>query len=225
LRALVVSDEVNALLYSPFVIKIAGNVDIIISCGDLPVYYLDYLVSTLGKPLLYVCGNHDHYEKQHILVNNTNDLETFSESKFDYNNPLYFGGKNMDLKTETIGGTIFGGLEGSILYNRGEHQYTELQMKKKIFAFTPSLIFNRIFEGRYIDVLITHAPPRNIHDRDDLAHRGFEEYIKFIKRFHPKYLLHGHTHLYDRNESRIIDYYGTKVINCFNYQILDLNIN
>ena len=30
-----------------------------ISCGDLPAYYLDYLVSKLDVPLYAVHGNHD----------------------------------------------------------------------------------------------------------------------------------------------------------------------
>jgi len=225
LRALVVSDEVNALLYSPFASRIAGNVDLILSCGDLPMYYLDYLVSTLGKPLLYVCGNHDRYGLERVWNDPTDDAKTFRGGKLDYNGPACFGGKNIDMRTEKIGGMLFGGLEGSLLYNRGEHQYSEKQMRRRILRYSPGLAVNRIFEGRSIDVLITHAPPFGIHDAEDLPHRGFDAYRRFIRRYHPKYLLHGHTHIYDRNDSRITEFEGTKVINCFNYQILDLRID
>lgn len=216
------SDEVNALLYSPFASRIAGNVDLIISCGDLPMYYLDYLVSTLGKPLLYVCGNHDHYGAEIRYSEPSDEMKSFRGSAFDYNGPGCFGGRNMDLRTEKIGGLIFGGLEGSILYNRGEHQYSESQMRGRIFRWGPKLFLNRWFEGRSIDVLITHAPPRGVHDAEDLPHRGFEAYRRFIRRYRPKYLLHGHTHLYDRNGTRVTEVDGTRIINCFNYQIVDL---
>ena len=35
------------------------NPDLVIGCGDLPFDYLEYLVSRLDVPLLYVPGNHD----------------------------------------------------------------------------------------------------------------------------------------------------------------------
>jgi len=36
-----------------------GDVELVLSCGDLPYYYLEYIVSMLNVPLLYVHGNHD----------------------------------------------------------------------------------------------------------------------------------------------------------------------
>src|SRR5205823_4064430 len=33
--------------------------DLVVGCGDLPFDYLEYLVSRLDVPLLYVPGNHD----------------------------------------------------------------------------------------------------------------------------------------------------------------------
>ena len=222
MRVLVVSDVVNRLLYSSEVKKIVGNIDLIISCGDLPCYYLDYLVSFLGKPLYYICGNHDRYEKKKSFQDDMKALKDFSFSKFDYNKCFNFGGCNLDEKSIKYKNLLISGLEGSFLYNRGEHQYTERQMRRKIVRLTPALIFNRVIKGRYLDILVTHASPRGIHDEDDLPHRGFESYLRFIKRFKPKYLLHGHIHLYDRNKERVTEYMGTKIINCYDYQILDL---
>jgi Icc-related predicted phosphoesterase len=121
-----------------------------------------------------------------------------------------------------MGSVIFAGLEGSILYNYGEHQYTERQMQRKISALAPALYLTKLTSGRYLDVLVTHAPPLGIHDRNDPAHRGFKAFLKFISRYHPKYLLHGHTHIYDMNEQRIFEYEGTKVVNCYNFVIIDI---
>lgn len=40
--------------------EFARDVDVVISCEDLCCEYLDYLVSMLNVPLLYVPGNHDN---------------------------------------------------------------------------------------------------------------------------------------------------------------------
>jgi Icc-related predicted phosphoesterase len=217
----VISDVVNRLLYSPYLKELAGKAEIIVSCGDLPVYYLDYLVSNLGKPLLYVCGNHDSYGKTRHSAYHSGKNSVFSEMGLGDKEPS-FGGRNLDGRTDVVKNLIFGGLEGSILYNYGDHQYTETQMRLKILGMAPSLMRNKILKGRFIDVLVTHAPPRGIHDKDDRAHMGFEAFLSFIKVFRPAYLIHGHTHLYDMNEKRKLEYLGTKVINCYDYQILDI---
>ncbi len=214
LRVLVVSDIVNNSFYSSQVKDLAGNVDAIISCGDLPVYYLDYLASSLLKPLFYVCGNHDHYNDPDAGDN----LSVGAKVSRHY----AFGGTNLDSRVEKINSVIFAGLEGSILYNYGEHQYTERQMQRKILGLAPALYFNKLTTGRFLDVLVAHSPPRGIHDGNDTAHMGFKAFLKFIRRYRPKYLLHGHTHIYDVNYKRIFEYEGTKVINCYNFAILDI---
>ena len=58
-KILAVTDQVVDSLHSPNVKNRFGDVDLIISCGDLPYGYLDYLVTVLGKPLYFVHGNHD----------------------------------------------------------------------------------------------------------------------------------------------------------------------
>ena len=59
LKILAVTDQIVDSLHSPNVKNRFGDVDGIISCGDLPYGYLDYLVTVLGKPLYFVHGNHD----------------------------------------------------------------------------------------------------------------------------------------------------------------------
>jgi len=221
LLVLAVSDTVNKNLYSTQIRELAGNVDLIISCGDLPAFYLDYLASSLLKPLLYVCGNHDHYEEDDgdlDIYGNTNVAKYISRK----NRYKSFGGRNLDERIERIGKVSFAGLEGSFLYNRGAHQYTEFQMNWKIWHLKPRLYLNRIVTGRYLDVLVTHAPPYGVHDQTDRAHRGFKAFIKFIRKYKPKYLLHGHTHIYNFKENRILDFEGTKIVNCYDYVFLDI---
>ncbi|MGH3452683.1 MAG: metallophosphoesterase, partial [Haloechinothrix sp.] len=57
-RVLAVADEVNEALFVPDNLTRAAP-DLVVSCGDLPFDYLEYLVTVLNVPLLYVPGNHD----------------------------------------------------------------------------------------------------------------------------------------------------------------------
>jgi hypothetical protein len=86
----------------------------------------------------------------------------------------------------------------------------------------PRLLWNRLRQGRALDVLVTHAPPRDINDRPDQAHRGFRAIRRFLGWFHPRYMLHGHVHLYDRTEPHIAHFGETEIINVYPYQQLDL---
>lgn len=88
----------------------------------------------------------------------------------------------------------------------------------------PRLLLNKVRYGRYLDVLVTHAPPRGLGDREDPAHQGFES-IKWLLRFaRPRYQLHGHIHLYDRTEQSTFVYDRTTIINVYPYQRLELDI-
>jgi Icc-related predicted phosphoesterase len=98
-------------------------------------------------------------------------------------------------------------------------------MASMIARMLPRLIRNRIRWGRWVDVLITHAPPRDINDRDDVPHRGFRIMRRFLQWFRPAYHLHGHVHLYDRNEPSMTTFGATSVINVYPYRVLDLELD
>ncbi len=59
MRILAVSDRVMDKLYSGQARQLFPDVDLLIGCGDLPFYYLDFLTSAIDAPLVYVRGNHD----------------------------------------------------------------------------------------------------------------------------------------------------------------------
>ena len=59
MKVLTVSDLVSPILYPRFQQGRFPNVDLIISCGDLPPEYLTSLVSVFDAPMYYVRGNHD----------------------------------------------------------------------------------------------------------------------------------------------------------------------
>jgi Icc-related predicted phosphoesterase len=83
------------------------------------------------------------------------------------------------------------------------------------------MLFNKIFHKRYLDVLLTHAPPKGIHDKQDRCHQGFKAFLWFIKKFRPKYLVHGHIHLYDLSDVRRSLWMGTNVVNAYSHYIID----
>ncbi|HLY27405.1 MAG TPA: metallophosphoesterase family protein [Aggregatilineales bacterium] len=167
-----------------------GDVEAVISCGDLPAPYLEYLSSTLNTPLLFVRGNHDlMYEE------------------------AWPGGDNLHRHVLNFRGITFAGLEGSPLYNRGPIQYTEGQMLRMVLAFAPRLLLRRMRLGYGLDVLVTHASPRDIHDRTDMAHRGFRSFRLFMNLYRPRYLLHGHVDKWDNRREFVTEFGTTTVIN------------
>jgi Icc-related predicted phosphoesterase len=74
---------------------------------------------------------------------------------------------------------------------------------------------------KYLDVLLTHAPPKGIHDKPDLCHSGFKSFLWFIKTFKPRYLVHGHIHLYDLADKRRTRFMDTDVINAYGHYVID----
>ena len=116
---------------------------------------------------------------------------------------------------------IIMGLGGSMLYNYGLSQYSEKQMKWRINKLVPRLLYNKQKYGRYVDILVTHAPVLGMGDGVDVCHRGFECFKTFIDKYKPKYLLHGHVHLFDENENRFYKYGETTIINVYKSFVLD----
>lgn len=94
-------------------------------------------------------------------------------------------------------------------------------MRVRIWHMIPHLVWNRIRYGRYLDILVTHAPPLGMNDDIDVCHQGFSSFLWFMRTFKPKYLLHGHVHLTDLNHPRQVIYGQTKIINVYRKYILD----
>jgi Icc-related predicted phosphoesterase len=204
MRVLAVSDQVVESLYGPAVRRIAEGVGLILSCGDLPSAYLDYLVSMLDVPLLYVMGNH---------------AGAGGEKEFPD------GGLNLDNRVVECQGLLVAGLEGSIRYNNwGTFQNTDNEMRAKIAGLSPALFLNKFRHGRFLDILVTHAPPYGIHDGQDLAHQGFKSFLWLIDHYRPDYLIHGHQHIYDRRTVTESIRGRTLVVNAFGYKILNIKV-
>jgi uncharacterized protein len=207
MKILLISDCVVEHIYSSSIAERMKDIDFIISCGDVPSYYLEFIVSILNKPLFYVKGNHC-VEK---ICSEAGTVSGIPEGCININQKIF--------EYKSI---IIMGLEGSMKYNGREYQYTDAQMSWKINKLKPKLYLNRIFKKRYVDILVTHAPPYKIHDQEDICHRGFKSFNGFIEKFKPRYLIHGHIHIYGTKNEWITDINGTKVINAYGYRIIEI---
>lgn len=107
--------------------------------------------------------------------------------------------------------------------NNSRFQYTEREMAWKMWRLAPSLVLNKFLYGRYLDILITHAPPQGIHDRPDRCHQGFRAFVTFMDRFRPRYLIHGHIHVYSPKETTETVYGDTTILNAYGYRTLEID--
>jgi Icc-related predicted phosphoesterase len=199
LRILALSDQVVGFLYRPTIRDRFGDIDLLVGCGDLPSEYLEYMLTQLNVPLLYVAGNHD-----------PDDLQV----------P---GGRSIDGRIVRQGSLRFAGLGGSLRYKRdGRHQYTEAEMRLRSLALMPSILAARAAGRRGIDVLVTHAPPRGLHEGPDFTHRGFFAFRLLLRLARPQVMLHGHSHIHINVEAQEDDLLGVRVLNVFPQRVLEL---
>src|SRR5680860_742879 len=159
LRILAVSDEVDQRIYSPTLRERMQDIQLVIGCGDVPASYLEFLVDSLNRPTYFVLGNH----AEELTRQGERGVPRLPEGCID------LGGKVIRDPTY---GLLMAGLPGSPRYSEHEPvQYTELQMNWMMLRMASRLVWNRVRYGRFLDVLVTHSPPRDVNDREDFAHR------------------------------------------------------
>ncbi|MGA9531390.1 MAG: metallophosphoesterase family protein [Anaerolineales bacterium] len=192
------SDRVVPFIHSNQVAETLADVDLVLGCGDLPADYLEYVLTVLNVPLAYVPGNHD-----------ADSLKV----------P---GGTNMDGRLAKLKGVRILGLGGSIRYKpEGRNQYSETEMTarvmRKLIALTPFILLGR----SAFDILLTHSPPRGIHDAQDQAHRGFLGFRRLLSWAKPTLMVHGHTHAVTNLETTETAFGRTRILNVFPYRLID----
>ncbi len=167
-----------------------GAVDLIVACGDLPPEYLSELSTVYDVPLFYIVGNHD-------IRHNTQPVGC-----------VEITGRIIHHK-----GTSFLGFSGSRWYNGNPNQFHEHEMRSQIRR-----LWFQLWRLKRLDVVITHAPPRRIHDAEDRCHKGFNCYHALINRHSPRYFIHGHIHRQFEKESDRITMVGeTAVVNSYGF--------
>jgi uncharacterized protein len=225
MRILAISDIPERVLYDDFSPeRWRSRVDLVLSCGDLDQEYLEFLVTMLGVPLLYVAGNHD----------------------VSFRSRPPGGCEDIDGRVVRVGGLRIAGLAGCMRYNAGreEYQYTERQMAWKVHRLE-----YKVWRAGGVDLVLSHAAPvhcpafkqcpapvgsgrrcthpeRPSHlaaclDAGDPCHRGVEAFRRLILRHRPRYWLHGHNHLTYAWVPRISTIAQTTVINAYGHYLLD----
>jgi uncharacterized protein len=176
-----------------------SEIDAVVSCGDMPSAYLDFISTILGKPLLYVRGNHDEM--------------------YDQTPP---GGTDLHNLIYETDGLTFAGLEGSIKYNNGIIQYTQSEMHVMVLKMAVRLKYHQMRTGRRLDVFVAHSPAKGIHDAEDLPHNGFDAFLRLMQWAKPRYMFHGHVHTWDRRKTVRTDFQQTCILNINPYMVIDI---
>ncbi len=202
IKILSLSDTVVPFIYGPQVRRRFEGVKMVLGCGDLPYYYLEYVLDALDVPLYFVRGNHDRV------------VEYSSEGQ----RTAPHGATDIHRCVICNDGILLAGVEGSLRYRPGSFQYTQDQMWMHVFALVPRLLVNRMLYGRYLDIFVTHAPPAGIHDDIDLPHQGIRAFLWMVKTFQPRFMFHGHVHV-RRPDTAVETLLGrTRVINTYSFR-------
>lgn len=210
-RILAIADEVDEGLYTDKLSRLRP--DLVVSCGDLPFDYLEYVVSRLDVPLVYVPGNHDPEVRS--------GDPTWAPLRAEKPQPGPQGCDNADGRVVVAAGLRIAGLGGSMRYKPGPNQYTDSEMRWRALSLEMRIRLNPARGARKLDVLLTHAPPLGWGAPDDLAHRGFAGFVRLVKDLTPRLFIHGHVHPYGRAqvERKLA---GTQIINAVPLRLIDL---
>lgn len=199
IRVLAISDEPDPALDQAGTRDGLGHIDLVIGAGDLEPDYLGFVTDAFHAPLRYVRGNHDvghAWEKTERLL---------------LPEPIQDG-----RVVEEAGIRILG-FSGSPRYNERGMQVSSLGMWAKVLTAWP-----RAQRARPL-LVVTHAPPRDVNDDDDHAHRGFPAFRWLADRLEPPLWLHGHTALVRRGiDDRIASVNGTTFYNCTGSTLIEI---
>ena len=199
IRVLAVSDEPDPSLDSPGTRESVGRVDFIVGAGDLQPEYLLFVADAFGAPLHYIRGNHDvgsawgHSEREHLP-------EPMPDGRI----------------VEECGIRMLG-FSGSPRYNERGMQVGSIGMWTKVLR-----AWSGAQRARPV-LVVTHAPPRDVNDDQDRAHRGFTAFRWLADRLEPPLWLHGHTALIRRGiDDRTARLNGTLFYNCTGATLVEL---
>ncbi|MCK5793734.1 MAG: universal stress protein [Anaerolineales bacterium] len=202
LKVLSVSDRIDSRLLEKDTYEKFKDIDLILSCGDLPYYHIEKLFQLYEVPVLYVRGNHD------------------PRVEYGKSGPLYGprGGIDLHNRVVILNDLIFVGFEGSLPYKDGPFLYSQSEMWQFVLGMVPRLVWNKLIHGRFVDVVIAHSPPFGIHDKDSNVHGGYKAFRWLIKIFKPAYFFHGHIHVYTDDQIAETVAGKTKVINTYGHR-------
>ncbi|MDQ2689144.1 MAG: metallophosphoesterase [Chloroflexota bacterium] len=199
IRILAISDEPDPSLDSAATRDGLGEIDVIVGAGDLQPEYLSFVTDAFHAPLRYVRGNHDvgaawaHTERA-LLPQPMPDATVVEED----------------------------GLR--IIGFSGSPKYSDRGMERSAAGMWSLSILGWLRARRRRPVLVvSHAPPRDVNDDQDRAHRGFTAFRWLAQRLAPPLWLHGHTALVRRGiDDRTEQLGDTLFYNCTGATLVEL---
>ena len=196
MKILAVADDESKQYYEYYSPGKLDGFDLILACGDLHKVYLEFLTTMAPCPVFYVRGNHDDV----LMEDPPGGCICIEDMVYEYN------------------GLRIAGLGGSFRYRDGKNMFSEAQMEKRVKRLDKAI---RKHGG--VDILVTHAPARGVNDFDSLTHRGFDAFNRFIQKYHPAYLVHGHIHKnYGIHIPQISEWNGTTIINAYDHCVFQI---
>lgn len=211
-RALVVSDEVEAGLRCGVARRF--DVDLVVAAGDLPFDYLTEICDTVDRPGVLVPGNHDP-----DISGFTQRAGLWMRAGLPAAWPGPAGFADADGRVVDVAGLRIAGLGGSVRYRPGPNQWTQREQAGRARKLVRTARRMTRRDGRPVDVLLTHAPPRRCGDREDGPHHGFDCLHDVVAALRPRLLLHGHIHPFgqpapDRflGDTRVVNVVGRRVM-------------
>ena len=228
MKILLISDHEEKYLWDNWTKTTAeklSDIDLVLSAGDLHPLYLEFLVTMLNVPLVYVRGNHDGYYDERPPEGCDNADGQLVE--------VTCGRGESQHKIRILG---FG---GSMRYrDDAADMYTEEEMYARVRKAERVLLKRRALDvlfasakkggragldlGPAFDILLTHAPCCGFGDMDDLPHRGFECFNYLLNKYSPQLHCYGHVHKeYGACERQLQHPSGTLLVNGSGYQIID----
>jgi len=229
MKILLISDVEERLLWDNWndaTAQSLADVGLVLSAGDLRPEYLEFLVTMLNAPLVYVRGNHDGmYDKRPPEGCENADGKLLE---------IECGRGDSRQKIRILG------LGGSMRYrDDSSDMYTELEMEQRVRKAERSIILQKVADAVKelmspdagesgaekrppFDILLTHAPCRGHGDMEDLPHNGFECFNDLLNKYSPQLHCYGHVHReYGRIDRQLRHPSGTLLINCSGHYIID----
>jgi uncharacterized protein len=199
IRILALSDEPDPSLDSAATRAGLGPIDMIVGAGDLQPEYLSFVADAFGAPLRYVRGNHD------------------VGSAWAHTEPALLPEPMPDATLVIEAGLHLIGFSGSPTYSgRGLEVPASAMWRKALVAWIRAM-------RAWPVLVVSHAPPRDVNDDRDLAHRGFTAFRWLTSRLTPPLWLHGHTALVRRGiDDRCARQDGTLFYNCTGATLIEL---
>lgn len=194
----------------------APDVDLVVAAGDLRFDYLASLADLLDRPGVLVPGNHDPDLSGYRQL-----AGMWTRAGLPASWPGPAGFVDADGRVVDVAGLRVAGLGGCLRYRPGPNQWTEREQARRGRRLVRAACRLRRRDGRRVDVLLTHAPPRHCGDREDGPHRGFGCLHDVVAALRPRLLVHGHIHPYgDPVPDRMLG--RTRVVNVVGRRVLEV---